>query len=138
MAGWIAIVQMYLAGREGPGTTRGLWLGHGVAGHVDNGITDRPVEGENEPEGQTKDTVSGGGVDLGRPGEAGVSRVAGHLDLGAAMVRTGQRGSGRCRSGAKILRGRSSGGSHGQNCGHEKSSEIHLEKNLVENSETKT
>lgn len=130
---------MYLAGREGPCTTRGFWLGHGVADHVDNGMTDRPVEvDENEPVGHTKDTVSGGGVNLDRAGEAGVCRVAGHLDLGAAIVRTGRKGSGRCRSGARSLRGRSSGGSHSQNRGHEKGSEIHLEENLVENSEPKS
>jgi len=91
---------MHLAGREGPGTTGGLWLGHGVADHVDNGVTDRPVEaGESEPAGRTKDTVSGGGVNLGRPGEAGVCRVAGQLDLGAAIVGTRQRGSGGWRIG---------------------------------------
>jgi hypothetical protein len=111
---------MHLAGREGPGTTGGLWLGHGVADHVDNGMTDRPVEaGESETVGQTKDAVSGGGVNLGRPGEAGVSRVAGQLDLGAAIIRTGQRGSGGCRNGGwrnggRSLGSRSSSDSQGQ------------------------
>lgn len=129
MAGRIPIVQMDLASREGPGTTCGLWLGHRVAGLVDNGMTDRPVEDENETVGQTRDTVSGGGVRLGRPGETGVCRVVGNLDLGATIVRTGQRGSGRCRS---------SDGSHGQDRRHEESCEIHLQDNLAGKSKCRT